>query len=555
MRHQSTLKNNKYIIIKWVVLLLFLLSLALSSKQADARGGIAITGSFSSYHYRIVPGERISIPDVNILVVNRENKDLTVEFSYIAPEGVEVNVGGDDFTIASNSRRSFPVEVVVGEYVLPDDYKIEVSVRGKSDGASGIAIVGGVSLRTDLSVFAEAGWVDINVVTPKGEPFNSGEIKLFLKEENSLVLIARRRGDSFNQRVKVGDYVAKVVYDGYTIAERAFSVAEDEEKDIKLEVRTVYIQNFAVTPQYYRRNDRLASARVDFSIRNVYQPINEARVVLRVYHERRSILGRIGGVFSRNKANASNQDELLDYQLLDEIEIYSLPTLEVGSQSGRFTYTPPEGWRNGKYSFALTLYGDDGKINSSGGIYGQSEVVDLEVEENMFLVYFVWILLIVIISGVVTFLVIWHKKRKQEEIEEEQREKDVIQKLMEQSQEEERSGNKEVLKDEENAEAKVTKDSHKQEDNVEDVDDVKAVEDSDEQIRKLNIKEKSENEKKTDEEKADKNEAHEKQEEEKIIEEENQEVKKEEKAEKATEEEKKEEKEEKSTEEERKEKE
>ncbi len=42
-------------------------TLGLSLQGVQASGGFAVSGNFSNYHYKMVPGETISTPDVQII--------------------------------------------------------------------------------------------------------------------------------------------------------------------------------------------------------------------------------------------------------------------------------------------------------------------------------------------------------------------------------------------------------------------------------------------------------------------------------------------------------
>ena len=428
MGHKHSLSVNKFlklglIYMGCVFLLMFFLFIS-----AGAQGGVGISGSFRGHHYKVVPGETIDTPNVNIVVFNNNSKDARMRFNAEVPEGVSVDLDGKEFEISARSNMTFPVSISVDEMVYPGEYEVGVSVEGIPDELTGIRILGAAQLRTKLSIYAEAGWINIDVVTPRGEPFKEGEIHLYFKDQGKFFPMAHKRGSSFSERVVTGDYRVEIMYKGMVIGTKEFSLYENEEKNLNMVAKTVYVENFAVTPQYYTKNNKIASAIVNFTIRNLHKQIDDASVVLKVYYD--GVKNRsIRSFFSRPVFSSRKKDGLLEDNLLEEIEIYDLITLEVGRQSGRSIYMPENGWGNGEYRFVLMIYGNDGsKISDSSGLFGESEVVSIVVDEHDSLGYLVMIIimLMVVIIGIIAV----KRKMKKEEEEELDREREIIEKLM-----------------------------------------------------------------------------------------------------------------------------
>lgn len=98
------------------------------------------------------------------------------------------------------------------------------------------------------------------------------------------------------------------------------------------ETQACVISGFSVVPNYDDDTDKIAFANILYAIENAYQPLKSAKVVLRV--------------------SFNNEP-------LEQPEIISLPTLDLGSTSGSYKYIPSQGWQNGIYTFKLALLSQD----------------------------------------------------------------------------------------------------------------------------------------------------------------------------------------------------
>ena len=74
---------------------MILLTLGLSLQTVQASGGFAVSGNFSSYHYKMVPGETVSTPDVYVIFFNNYAVDIDVELSprVTKPDGTPSTMG------------------------------------------------------------------------------------------------------------------------------------------------------------------------------------------------------------------------------------------------------------------------------------------------------------------------------------------------------------------------------------------------------------------------------------------------------------------------------
>lgn len=319
---------------------LFLLALILP-QTAQAEGGIAVSGSFSRHHFKLLPSESIDTPHIDVVFFNNYDRDIKVQLTPRLPEGVQFHLDEYQIAIPADSNIKIPIGLTVGKDVIPGDYDIGLAADVLPDAETGIAIVGSAELRTKLSVYGEAGTVNIKTVTAKEEPFPA-VINLSLKEGNSLSPAGYSNRGQLNERLVPGDYVAIAYWEGTEVASEQFTLAADEEKEITLAAQTVFINGFTVSG-----GEDKGSARLTYTIDNIYRPLSDVRLVLNVFH--------------RGK-------------LLEELEMFTIPLLEVGSLDNRFNYIPAQGWQPGEYVFRIDLVAEDDLV------YAQSRDQIIEIK-------------------------------------------------------------------------------------------------------------------------------------------------------------------------------
>jgi len=101
-----------------------------------------------------------------------------------------------------------------------------------------------------------------------------------------------------------------------------------------------------VVPNYHIKTGELAFAKIVYTINNLYQALADVKAILTV---------------------------ALDGQAAEEVELISLPTLNVGKTAGSSNYIPTEGWQDGTYSFKIELY-------SHGKLYTQSSAEEMATD-------------------------------------------------------------------------------------------------------------------------------------------------------------------------------
>lgn len=341
--------------------------------QADS-GGIAISGSFYRHHFKVVPGESIMSPHINVIVYNNYQHAIDVKIIANTPPGVHIELTEELLTLSAKSSVTFPVKLRVEDYVVPGNYTVGIYAEVIPQPGTGIVITGSAEMRAQLAVFGEAGRVSIKTVTQEGEPFR-GRIHLFHKLDNQLEPAGYSDTGELNERVIPGNYFVQVYWEGVEVAQREFALDADEDKDITLVVQTVFLEGFGVHPQFPENSRKIASARVSYNIKNVYVPLENASTMLRVYYKGK---------------------------LLDELEMYAVPTLPLGTHSNRYTYIPPQGWKNGEYTFSISLFSGD-------QLYAETKEKALTVSSfNRFRDVAVGS---TALAGLIMFFIIWKRKK------------------------------------------------------------------------------------------------------------------------------------------------
>lgn len=289
--------------------------------------GIAISGNFYLQHFEFIPGQSLSTPDIYVMVFNNSEHDMRVKLTTHTPLGVELILPTADFTLPPGENRQLEVGINVGVQVPPGEYDLAVTAEVYR-GGEGIKVTGAAQQQAKLTVSAEAGEVDISTISPQGEPFTA-TIRLYKQIEGQNLPCGYSQTGELQGKFTPGDYLVEAYYRGTKVAEQTFSLEAGERKTITLVPQTVYIEGFSVVPNYYTETGELAFAKMVYTINNTYQPLQDVTAVLKV----------------------SLEDELVE-----EMELISLPTLDVGKTGGSYNYIPSEGWQHGTYNFKIELY-------------------------------------------------------------------------------------------------------------------------------------------------------------------------------------------------------
>lgn len=303
-------------------------------RNLEASGGFGVSGSFSNYHYRMVPGETIETPGVNVVFFNNYDIDIEVELSPNGPAGVTFLLDETIIEIPANSSISIPIGIEVDESAVPGEYTLGLSARVIPQTVSGIQVVGAAELRTRLSIFGEAADLLIETFDVIGNPFTLN-LRLFRVDGNTLAPVDESNTGILERRYVPGLYRVFAYFDGEEVARMDILLEDGDDINKQIIASTVFIDSFTVVPQFTDPNDlsTFTTARMRYTIRNIYEPptgpLQDIRLGMRV-------------LFLDN-----------DLGTTEEAVIPFLPAL---SFDGSFTYVPPGGWRSGLYEFQLFAY-------------------------------------------------------------------------------------------------------------------------------------------------------------------------------------------------------
>jgi len=328
------------------------------SVPVQANSNIAISGSFYRQNFQMVPGETLSTPDVYIVVFNHDEKAVDIQLVSQTPAEVEMFFSQKEFNIPGKGEIRVDVGLRISKTATPGDFVISVTALIKENG-QGIVVSGGVQQQARLSILGEAGTINIKTCLVTGELFQS-EIHLSRKSGGQLSSVGLSESGKLTMRLTPGDYFIQAFYKDVEVAKQDFSLAANEVKEIVLQARTIFVDGFSVLPQ--GQGEKIAFAKINYTPRNIYQPVKNLKAILIV------------------KFNG---------KLLEETEINSFSTLDVGYMGYNYNYAPAQ-WQTGRYDFQL-------KIVSGDIVYAQSLEKQLEVKIPSAIN---WIMIIGIVVGV-----------------------------------------------------------------------------------------------------------------------------------------------------------
>ncbi len=337
MRLYSNLKWQMPCMI--ILIALVLLACPLFIAQAQAQGGIAISGGFYRQSFEIPRGSSVSASSVDVVVFNQGDGDLGVMMSWKAPEGVNVVLSRDEFTLGPGAQQKILVEVQVAEDAIPGVYKDAVVVTAESytdAAAEGIQLVGSSSQSADLTIPGESAFITAQAVGPDGNPVNC-QIRLYRVDGEQIFEIDRSGNGILETRVAPGTFLARAYVGTDMMAEETFEVIADDDKTISLVVETIFFEDFSVLENIDNSSGKLVFVQLVYTVKNLYEPVSNAEVILQVTH---------------------------DEELLGEYSTGTWDPLDIGRMGLNYTYVPLTGWASGTYGFKLRL-NVDGQLYAS----------------------------------------------------------------------------------------------------------------------------------------------------------------------------------------------
>ena len=313
-----------------VAALFFVLVLSLFLPALAQAQGLGFSGNFYRQHFELSPGETSPAADVYVVVSNPSDSTIRVKMTTQAPPGVTLLLPQDDFTLSPGGQQKLYININVSPEAAPGEYTIAVTAQAYREG-TGIKVTGGGQQQATLTILGESGRVVITSVTQDGEPFPA-RIGAYQEVDGELTEVRPPQKGKLEARLVPGAYLAQAHYQDIKVGEQSFSLAADEEKDITLVCYTLCLADFSVSPTYSDGGE-LASTRIAYTIANLHKPLKDVRTVLKVE---------------------------LDGKHLDDTELISFSTLDVGSREGSYNYAPAQGWqKNHTYGFIIELYAGD----------------------------------------------------------------------------------------------------------------------------------------------------------------------------------------------------
>jgi len=343
-----------------------------------ADGGIAISGNFYRQHFRLFPGESLISPDIYVQAFNNSDTSMQIKMSTQVPPGVELILSPVDFTLPPGGQQKVEVGIELSSEAVPGEYEVGITADSHPEAAEeGFTLAGAAQQEAKLTIFGEAGSVSIVTLTHKGEPFPA-VVRLFEQLESESILCGYSDTGTLDMRLVPGDYVVEAYLEDTKVAEESFTLAVDGEKSITLTARTAFIVGFSTVPNYYTESKELAFANLEYTIKNIYQLLEDIEVILKVN---------------------------LDGTVLDEISIFSLSILNTGNTEASYNnYIPPGGWESGTYGFMMELHVQGELYNQSQEVLMSAKIAKAEPPG--------WPIVGSIIGGVVLIVIIVALKRK-----------------------------------------------------------------------------------------------------------------------------------------------
>jgi hypothetical protein len=306
-----------------------LITMALPAQPVQAGGEIAMSGTFYLQDFEIPRGVKVANKSIYVVVFNQGDSEFTVHLTPSSPKEVELSLSEQDFLLQPEGQRKVYIGVGAGEDAVPGEYTLTVTAEARhASSEGGIQIIAAVAQEARLKITGEAAWISARVVSPLGDAVVA-TVSLFKETQGVRHEFASSETGVLEAKVSLGRYIVCAYVGGEKLAEEVIDITtENERKEVTLVVKTAYFANFGIVPNYYTKTHELAFATIVYQLRNLYQPMNDIKLILKV----------------------RDNDEALE-----EVPLLSLSQLALGDISGSRDYTPPGGWQSGSYTFQAEL--------------------------------------------------------------------------------------------------------------------------------------------------------------------------------------------------------
>jgi hypothetical protein len=314
---------------------------------ADAEG-IAMSSTFAGSKYEIPSGSSVSSSEIFVTISSEYTSDIGINMTAITPVGVSINLSPNQFTLKPGleNQQKISITVIVTKDAAAGNYTIAITATPYRINPGGVQTLPETTHTASLSIIGESANVTILAVSPDDTPVTA-ELRLFkLIEGRNQEVAYDVSTSSLNAIVAPGTFLAQAYVGSQLLDEETFEVAADENKTIKLTAGTIYFENPGILPYYDEDNGELAFINIYYTVRNVYEPVDNVAIKLLV---------------------------TLDGNTIEQKNHSTIPTLVIGRASGSIDYYPYSG--NGEYGFTLQLFVD-------GNPYTNSPEMTIEVVDN-----------------------------------------------------------------------------------------------------------------------------------------------------------------------------
>ena len=321
-----------------VLMLTFIFIALIIPLEVQSSSGIAVTGTFTDYQFKLLPGEVIETSEIYVIFFNHYDVDIEIELTTIVN-----NFDGSPSTmldyvtfllvdtimmIPANDSIRVVVGVSISKEATPGNYLLGLSAHVIPNQNQGITVAGSAELQTTLSIIGEVGDLEFRTYDMFGEVL---PVKLYLyRREGSSTMPVRTVDhgviiDSFAP----GDYFIVGIYKDYEVLRESFLLIDQHQTTLNIVAQTVFIENLIVTPLLSSNTELLSSVRINYTLLNIHEMAEDLHLIL----------------------HTSFKDECIEF---DEQAL--IPFLPENTFDGHFNYLPPEGWEIGTYMFHLEVF-------------------------------------------------------------------------------------------------------------------------------------------------------------------------------------------------------
>ena len=312
------------------------------SQPAEADYGIAGGTSFANGTIFPFIAGLDSTLSASFYVQNITEDQLDLEITHGAPRGIEIGPSeGQATSLTPGEAMNFSFDISVDRAVAAGDYPIIINLRKadfEPDIEGGSAYLPALSASFVVRVVGASATVNFSAVSSLNGLPAVGDLSLFYLGESGLnTLIFQDTASEFTVNVVPGNYKATFDIPNLQRQDVDFSIAEDEVRDIVLEIPTIEFLYVEASPV---RDER-----------GVIQSVN---LGMDVFNNLRLLGGPIDFVARISR----------DGEFVEDFIISTLPNLPEERTLQRATYTREDGFPQGTWTFEFLLRNPDFEVSS-----------------------------------------------------------------------------------------------------------------------------------------------------------------------------------------------